>query len=763
MRAIQLLSYIVVVMLIGTLFLSTTHAKITGAPVLVSHIVWDDGGDEYGYSITQTNDSGYVIVGSGHEDLLIVKFNADGNFEWKKYIDAGSTLERLLSVTTDDDGYIISVGFKANLTIDKDDFVMIKMDIWGNIIWENITNDNNPNGAFSVIFDPVDKTYVVAGKWGTSQARAHIWKFDKNGNLIWDKDVSRNDYGWNTLTNIAIYNSTTYCVYGYGDGPTGTKDVFFELVNRQNGDVLKSYTFGSPDYRDTPNGIVCDSSGYIYAASEISYSYTKVYKFDSNGNNLWNRTITSSYKNSLHVSSNGQYLLLGGYNKYSDGSAEVGLSAISFDNGTLWTHNESITGKDYIKSVGWFTSKDFYLVGNTTANNDDILLVHYTLDTEPPSLSITSPKNGTYTNKTEVLVTWEGKDNYNIDYYEVSDGGNRWINVGLSKSYTFTSLSEGIHRLYVKAVDAGENECIHYIKIIVDYTPPTLSFIKLKDGEYINTKNFDVSWNVYDPNIRFVNLKLDNGNWINVTNVNSYPLNLSEGLHIIYLVAEDFAGNKNITAIHITIDTEVPLLQAFPLNEYLNKTRVMISWNGSDNYGIKYYEVSIDNSTWKNIGNDTNITLNLKDGKHTIKIKAIDYASNINITMESFYIDTKPPWITNFHVMQEGNKIKISWNSKDNLTGIDYYLIKVDASSWKNINDNSTYLNNLAPGKHKITIRAYDNAGNYVEKTYIFEVKPTTQISLLFIIAIIVSLIVIGLLVLWIIKKRGKEDQSDNT
>ena len=747
-------------MLLWVSFFNFTSAQKIGEPILMEHVVWDDGGNEYGYSITQTNDSGYIVVGSGHGDLLVLKFDSQDNVQWSRYINAGSTVEKLLSVTTDDDGYIISVGSKRNLTTGRDDFVMIKMDIWGNIIWENITNDDYPNGAVDVIFDPDDNSYMVVGRWGVSEAAAHIWKFDKNGNLVWDRDVSRGDYGWNTLTSIAVYNSTAYCVYGYGDGPTGTKDVFFEFVSRQDGSVISSYTFGT--YADEyPAGIVCDKSGYIYLSISVS-SHIEIYKFDAYGNSIWNRTITSSYINKLHVSTNGNYLLLGGYNQFSSGSAEVSLVALSFDNKTLWTHNESVTGKDYIMSIQWFSSTEFYLVGNTTASNDDVLVIHYVLDITPPTVTITSPSDDTYTSKTQIILTWTGEDDFGIDHYEVSDGGNQWINVGLSNSYQFTNLYEGKHRLYVKAVDIGGNKRISYVDVTVDTIPPVVSFANLQDGEYLNTSSFDIYWRVNDASPVDIELHCDNENWVNVSNRSSYPLNLSEGVHTLSLKATDYAGNTNTTSISITIDTVAPALHISPVNEYLNSTQVTISWNGSDNYGIKSYEISVDDRAWKDLGKNSTINLNLDEGKHTIKIKAVDYAGNSNISEITFYIDTHPPWISDFNAVQQGTKIKVSWSGNDNVSGIDYYLIRVDGSSWKKIEGNFTYLNNLAPGKHSITIRAYDKVGNYAEETYTIKVKSRNQIPLLLtVIGIIVALIVIGLLVVWMLrrKKEGEGEQ----
>jgi len=79
-------------------------------------------------------------------------------------------------------------------------------------------------------------------------------------------------------------------------------------------------------------------------------------------------------------------------------------------------------------------------------------------DNIPPTLSITSPTNGTEIKSPSVSVTWTGSDaDTGIDHYEVRLDDGSWGSVGTAISHTFSSVSDGSHTIHIKAVDGAEN------------------------------------------------------------------------------------------------------------------------------------------------------------------------------------------------------------------------------------------------------------------------------------------------------------------
>ncbi|MCP8323777.1 MAG: Ig-like domain-containing protein, partial [Candidatus Methylarchaceae archaeon HK02M2] len=104
------------------------------------------------------------------------------------------------------------------------------------------------------------------------------------------------------------------------------------------------------------------------------------------------------------------------------------------------------------------TSGDHFILVNYISGSSTYELEIEIEDNVPPTLSITSPTNGSEVKSSTVEVTWTGSDaDTGIDHYEVKLDGGSWINVSTATSYNFTEVSDGSHTVYVKAVDGAEN------------------------------------------------------------------------------------------------------------------------------------------------------------------------------------------------------------------------------------------------------------------------------------------------------------------
>lgn len=96
--------------------------------------------------------------------------------------------------------------------------------------------------------------------------------------------------------------------------------------------------------------------------------------------------------------------------------------------------------------------------------------VNFFVDTTSPSISITSPANGSELKSSDVVIIWSGSDQTSgIDHYEVRIDDGSWTNIGSQTTYyTFSGLNDGSHIADVKAIDKAGLTQVASVKFIVN-------------------------------------------------------------------------------------------------------------------------------------------------------------------------------------------------------------------------------------------------------------------------------------------------------
>ncbi|MFI5218782.1 MAG: T9SS type A sorting domain-containing protein [Bacteroidia bacterium] len=156
------------------------------------NIQWQNtigGGNHDGLnSISQTSDGGYICGGGsisnisgdktenclGQHDYWVVKIDISGNIQWQNTI-GGSGYDVITSISqTSDGGYICGGRSNSNISVDKTenclggfDYWVIKLDMLGDIQWQNTIG----GGGFdylSAIIQTSDDGYICGGYSGSN-------------------------------------------------------------------------------------------------------------------------------------------------------------------------------------------------------------------------------------------------------------------------------------------------------------------------------------------------------------------------------------------------------------------------------------------------------------------------------------------------------------------------------------------------------------------------------------------------------------------
>jgi hypothetical protein len=123
-----------------------------------------------------------------------------------------------------------------------------------------------------------------------------------------------------------------------------------------------------------------------------------------------------------------------------------------------------------------------------------------------------------------------------------------------------------------------------------------------------------------------------------------------DGIYEFYTRAYDKPNNYEDSPItkdtQTIVDTIKPIISVIsPQNgSTITSSTVDIFWVGSDiTSEIDHFEIKIDNSTYVDVGVETNYTFfDVGDGDHIIVIKAVDKAGNSEEIVIEINIDTKP-------------------------------------------------------------------------------------------------------------------------
>ncbi len=171
----------------------------SAAPLLIkidtgANVIWNKNYDDvhYGYfsCMMPTKDSCYILAGSTGGDptynFFCMKIKENGDTVWSKQIDMGQNDMAYSVQQTNDNGYII-VG-KTQSSHDSSGAALVKLDSGGNLQWSKIYKSS----AYSLWANNVKQTkhdgYIVTGclvSYSTNVTQAFLIKIDSVGNIIW--------------------------------------------------------------------------------------------------------------------------------------------------------------------------------------------------------------------------------------------------------------------------------------------------------------------------------------------------------------------------------------------------------------------------------------------------------------------------------------------------------------------------------------------------------------------------------------------------
>ncbi len=249
-------------------------------------------GSDYGTTLLETNDNGYLITGvldvtasngQGNSrstqkhaggDIWAIKLNNSGDLEWSKYYGGSSTDIPLGVVKTIDNGFIIagsSDSADGDITNNKGgyDFWILKIEANGTVVWGKNFGGSEIDEA-SAITQTNDGNFIVVGDTRSSDkdvsnnnGAADLWmlKISQEGILIWEKTFGGTSF--DVGRSISRTQDNGFII----SGSSRSLDANFNNQGQNDALIIKVDSEGNIVWQETVGGREID---FLYDAVELN-------------------------------------------------------------------------------------------------------------------------------------------------------------------------------------------------------------------------------------------------------------------------------------------------------------------------------------------------------------------------------------------------------------------------------------------------------------------------------------------------------------
>lgn len=452
------------------------------------------GGSSYdlGYSVKQTSDGGFIVVGStesngaGSKDVWLIRTNPSGDVLWSKTFgesgfDVGS------SVRQNTDGGFIIVGETRSFNADSTDILLIRTDSLGNLIWLNTYGGLNvqvgtdvqqtSNGGFIVsgykVTDSLSHSNAILLKVNGLGTNVQLFQFD-SGDFDYATSVVQNNSGGFAFTGNSKFSSTDYNIW--------------LVVTDPSGNIISDRTYGGSESEYGSSIIYTNDGGYAIGGTTFSFGAGGadfwLVRTNNSGDTLWTKTYggpSTELLSSICQTYDGGFIMTGYTSSFGfGGSTDLWLVRTNNLGDTLWT--KSVGGSSYERgfSVQTTTDSGFIVTGYTTSNGaSDVYLVRL--------------KNNNQTTGIEVdedleLTTFKLFQNYPNPFNPSTKIRFSIPNVGTGLALTVLKVYDVLGNEIAALVNEYKEAGTYEIDFNANQLSSGIYFYTLSTGSFIETK-----------------------------------------------------------------------------------------------------------------------------------------------------------------------------------------------------------------------------------------------------------------------------------
>ncbi|MDD5530702.1 MAG: T9SS type A sorting domain-containing protein [bacterium] len=360
------------------LIILTGTNLFAGAPDTLWTRTYGTVSDDLGYSVQQTQDSGFIISGTtyfgagAYPDIYLVKTNCSGDTLWTRIL-GGDKGDFGWSIQQAQDGGFIIAGTTSSFGAGLNDVYLIKTNSSGDTLWTKTFGGTGEDYGYS-IQQTEDGGFIIAGM---NDFEVYLIKTDSLGDTLWTKT-----YGGVEGHSVRQTQDGGFIIAGKTS--VGNDDIYLVKTN-SSGVLLWTKTFGGTGEEHGYSVQQTFDSGFIVTGYTKSFGAggEDVYliKTNSLGDSIWARTYGGTDSDegiSVQQTQDSGFIVAGWTWSFGAGSWDVYLIKTNPSGDTMWTKTFGGTGWDEGRSVQQTSDGGFIIAGWTHsfgAGYSDVYLI----------------------------------------------------------------------------------------------------------------------------------------------------------------------------------------------------------------------------------------------------------------------------------------------------------------------------------------------------------------------------------------------------
>lgn len=250
------------------LFFTFLTTNFSFSQVVKFENIYGGNGYDYSYSVCQTFDIGYAIVGSttsfgnGSTDAYLLKVDSLGVAQWHKTF-GGINIDQAYSIKETKDSGLVIAGFTNSIGNGGYDMYVIKTDKYGNTEWEKTYGGNNWDFAYS-IDTASDGGYIITGgtySFGKGNEDMYLVKINSVGDTLWTKTFGGTNE--DEARSVKQTSDGGYILTGFTKSLGNSNGDIYTIKTNYLGDTLWTNKYGGSMENIGYDILESNTGGYI--------------------------------------------------------------------------------------------------------------------------------------------------------------------------------------------------------------------------------------------------------------------------------------------------------------------------------------------------------------------------------------------------------------------------------------------------------------------------------------------------------------------